>query len=271
MKNKNKLVFMQIRCFLSIILSVSLLGSCSDDPDQYGHIRFNFTHFIDGDPVRWKTMEYTNAAGNEFEVTEAQWFISDVFILDSRGNAYRVFESSNFCYVDSNLPLSLSRVSSTLPEQSYSAIRFTFGLKGENNIPGQFPDPPESNMMWPYALGGDYGGYHYMKLNGFWRDASGLRTPFNFHLGVGQIYNDDGNVVEFVQNWFEVTLPVSVEVRQGHIAVLEMRMNIDKWFDGSFVYDHDHFGGMIMKNQEALAIIRENGKSVFSIHNHSTF
>lgn len=212
-------------------------------------------------------MKYVNAAGNEYEVTEAQWFISDVYLIDAGGNSRRLFLSQKACYIDSNIPATLSHTDSGLPAGPYSAVRFTFGLKGDNNTPGQFTDPPESNMMWPYALGGDFGGYHYMKLNGFWRDDSDQRTPFNFHFGVGQIYDEGDNVPEFVQNWFEVTLPISVDVRPDREAALELRMNIDKWFDGAFVYDHNEFGGMIMNNQRALEVIRENGKHVFSIYN----
>ncbi len=259
-----------LRLVLAIIAITGLLSCSSDEPTPRGSVRFDFTYFVAGEPVEWKTMKYVNAAGNEYEVTEAQWFISDISLFDSKGSEHRLFSTHKACYIDSNIPSSSSWTETSIPAESYTSIRFTFGLKGANNIPGQFPDPPESNMMWPYALGGDFGGYHYMKLNGFWRNTLGQRTPFNFHLGVGPVYDEQDNVIEFVQNWFEATLPVSVQIKANRESVLEFRMNIEEWFKNPVVYDHNTFGGMIMKNQEAMAIIRENGRNVFTIHNHSS-
>ena len=115
-------------------------------------------------------------------------------------------------------------------------------------------------------MGGDHGGYHYMKLNGFWMNTAHVRTPYNFHLGVGQEYDEEGHIVAFVQNAFEVTLPASAfTIRAGETRNITLTMHVESWFDTPHTYDHNVFGGMIMNNQEAMHLISENGRDVFSV------
>jgi hypothetical protein len=117
-------------------------------------------------------------------------------------------------------------------------------------------------MFWPDMMGG---GYHYMKMNGKWLDTLNQLSPFNFHLGIGQTYDDEGNITGFVQNYFRVSLPGSfflVEKNMTkHITII---MNIESWFDTPHAWDHNYWGGAIMMNQEAMQQAKENGYDVFA-------
>lgn len=259
--------------FLVFILTTAFLVSgCDDNDPQNGRLEISFLHQVDNEPVAFNEMRYTNTAGNSYEITEVQWFISDVAIITKAGAEIQLIKDGFSHYVDTNLPeTAIWKPSDQLPSGNYSQIKFTFGLKGDKNIPGFFPDLPESNMVWPYAIGGDNGGYHYMKLNGFWMNTDNRRMPFNFHLGVGQIYDSEGAVAEFVQNWFEVTLPVDLEIRADRVSKLELTMNINSWFDSPIIYDHNQFGSMIMTNQEAMGIIAQNGKDAFNVNVQDSF
>lgn len=247
------------------LIATFLLVSCDDSNDpQTGRIEFTFHHEVDGEPVIFNEMRYANAAGNQYEITEVQWFISDVALVTKNGAEVSLYKDGFAHYIDTNIPeTAMWKPSDRLPAGNYPAIKFTFGLKGEKNQPGTFPDLPESNMIWPYPMGGDNGGYHYMKLNGFWMNTSEQRMPFNFHLGVGQVYDAEDKVVEFVQNWFEVTLPADINIQDDKTTGVHLFMNIESWFDTPVVYDHNNFGGMVMKNQEAMGIIAQNGKDAF--------
>ena len=134
-------------------------------------------------------------------------------------------------------------------------------------MPYIFTDSPESEMIWPINLGGEQGGYHYMKLNGFWINTAGERTPFNFHLGVGQEKDDTGKIAGFVQNWIEVIIPGSdFEIDKGELKIINLVMNVDQWFSSPNIYDHNFHGAKIMQNQEAMQMGTENGKSgVFTV------
>lgn len=258
--------------FLFAILAGAFLLSCNEDPEPKGNgsLAFTFHHLIDGEPAVFNVMQYTNAAGNLYEVTEAQWFISDI-TLEAVDGSKLVLDKEEFAhYVDTN-PNRASTLSWMIPEEvpagEYTSIAMTFGIKGEKNKPYIFPDQPESSMEWPIAMGGENGGYHYMKLNGFWKTQEGERKPFNFHLGVGQERNEADEVVGFMQNWFEVELPNSgFTLLTGKTATVSLSMNIEEWFDNPHAYDHNVFGGGIMKNQEAMGTACENGKTgVFEV------
>jgi len=253
---------------ITMVLIFGLLTGCdsSEESAGYGNLVINFSHRVDGSAAAYDMMIYENAAGNNYEISEIQWFISDVTLIDKEDGAV-VLDNDWIHYIDTQIEPSLRwAVAEDIKAGEYKAIRFTFGIKGEKNIPGLFSDLPESNMIWPYPMGGDEGGYHYMKLNGFWMKDEIERTPFNFHIGVGQIYAQENNITGFVQNWFETTLPLSgFTIDSEASKELRLVMNVENWFVTPHVYDHDVYGGKIMNNQEAMGKISENGADVFSV------
>jgi len=258
-----------ILLIFGILISVT---SCKKNDDaentpNTGNLVFSFEHFADGNELVFDEMNYTNTAGNQYEVTEIQWFISDITLNMDDGSKLVLDDEKFAHYVDTNIPeMNLWSIVDKIPVGTYSSISMTFGIPGEKNKPLMYTDSPESNMMWPINLGGDQGGYHYMKLNGFWINKDDQREPFNFHLGVGQERDTEDNIIGFVQNWFEVELPSSsFSVDTDEIKRIAIRMNVEKWWDRPNIYNHDEVGGKIMQNQEAMKMGVENGKSVFSI------
>lgn len=259
--------------FLLCTLSLTLVFSTckkNDDPQQgltSGNLILNFQHFVDEHELVLDEMKYTNAAGNQYEVTEIQWFISDITLQKSDGSKL-VLDKRKFAhYIDTNISETNKwDVRDEIPTGEYSSISMTFGIKGEKNKPLMFTDPPESDMLWPINLGGERGGYHYMKINGFWMNKDNQREPFNFHLGVGQERDAENNVTGFIQNWIEVELPSSsFSIDENETKSITIRMNVEKWWESPNLYNHDEHGGKIMQNQEAMKMGVENGKRVFSV------
>jgi hypothetical protein len=130
-----------------------------------------------------------------------------------------------------------------------------------------FLNPPETGMFWPELLGG---GYHYLKLNGSWKDTSNVNRFFNFHMGIGQIYASNvivyDSITGYLDNSFTVTLPASSfildENQNKEIGIV---MNIDSWFATPHVWDFNYWGGAIMQNQPAMNAAKENGVDVFTV------
>jgi hypothetical protein len=250
------------------ILIFGLLSACKSDEEVLttGKLALEFRHVINGSEAVFDQMIFENEAGNTFELTNIQWFISDIALRRGNGEYLLIEGEDWFHYVDSDIPQThLWEIQQDIPAGTYTDIRFTFGIKGEKNMPNRFTNPPESNMLWPYHMGGDEGGYHYMKLNGFWLNVENERQPFNFHIGVGQEYDLEGNVTDFIQNWFEKELPVSLIIGPDKTTILAFIMNIQNWFKNPHVYDHNEYGGKIMDNQEAMGKIKENGENVFNV------
>jgi hypothetical protein len=257
------------------VLIVSLflffvLVSCGDDPvdepeNNAGKVIIHFDHTIDNQPIIFDSLMYTNAAGNPYLVNEIQYFISDVSLYYSDGNIKIIDDWKDIHYVDTDIPSTWKwEVYDDIPAVKYDSISFVFGFTEEKNQSFMFVNSPEKDMFWPEYLGG---GYHYLKLNGKWKPEGQTQTlPFNFHLGIGQIYYEEtDSIVGFVQNYFRVSLPESgFSVSEGSVTNITFRMNVERWFLDPHIYNHDEFGGDIMQKQEAMQLASENGWNVFT-------
>ena len=251
-----------------LMILINALSSChkpdNGQEDTGGRLVITFQHSVDGSPLITDSLMYQNAAGNPYLVSEIQYFISDVVLHLANGDSISVNKYDDIHYVDTDIDESLVYyLPDTIPEGNYESVSFTFGINAEKNQSLLFVNPPESNMFWPEHLGG---GYHYMKLNGKWQDTAGVIRPFNFHLGIGQIYDTTGQITGFIQNYFFVHLPSSsLEIVKGKITGINMDMNVNEWFEDPVVFDFNVWGGNIMQNQEAMHIGCENGHNVFSV------
>lgn len=251
-------------------LLLLVFSACKKDPDpvvtEMGNVKFTFDHRVDGNLIKWDTMCYVNAAGNEYSVYEIQYFISRVRFYKNGGAAKEI--AGFYHYIDNQIPESLSWV----PEEQfavgqYDSISFTFGFNQIDNSTVQFLNAPEAFMFWPEEMGG---GYHSMKMNGKWKDTNNVVVGFGVHLGMGQLYNgnntDIDSIYAFVDNSFVVSIPSSsFTVKNGATTTINLHMNIEEWFKNPNVYNHNQYGGGIMQNQEAMGKISQNGKDVFSV------
>ncbi len=253
-------------CFLLVITACSKKKPAPEAPPG-GKVSFVFEHYADGKPLVTDTPSYINAAGNRYMVYELMYFISDVTFYPHKGDPVMISQWEDIFYIDIDIPSTLEqRFFDPLPAGLYDSVSFVFGMTGEKNIPFMYTNPPEVNMSWPQVLGG---GYHYMMLNGKWFDLSGILKPFDFHMGIGQLYRSNvihtDSIYAFVQNWFRVSLPgSSFMLGEDETRQLRIRMNIDSWFATPHVYDHNTWGGAIMQIQPAMQMAKENGYDVFS-------
>lgn len=238
-----------------LLLLVSMMNVACDKPVGKGDIELQVSYTANGRPLMTDSLCYVNEAGNQYMITEIQWFISNFEFQNDKGEWISLDQIN---YIDTNIPESQLLRLSSLPEGTYQKLRFTFGLDENDNVTGRFSNPPERDMFWPEPLGG---GYHYMKLNGKYLDENGDLAPMNIHLGIGQ--NED--LTAFYQNYFTVELPLDLDVKANGTNVIQLNMNVDNWFCSPNTYDITTFGSAIMQDQEAQQLLKENGHDVFSI------
>ncbi len=264
----------QSSALLLLGLSIMIIIGCGKEPngngtDPTGNINFRFGFYAEGLPLLTDTLIYVNEAGNQYLVNEIQFFISDITLHKSDGGLILIDAWQDVHYVDSDIPPTWDWiVYDDIAAGQYDAISFTFGINEQKNQSLMYVDPPESLMFWPEYLGG---GYHYLKLNGKWVDESSDLLPFNFHLGIGQIYDNEGIVTGFIQNSFDITLQnSSFTLDDGETKAIDLVMEVDNWFRTPHTYDHNTWGGDIMQKQEAMALGCENGHDVFSVEGFVT-
>ncbi|MBC8343249.1 MAG: hypothetical protein ISR55_00960 [Bacteroidetes bacterium] len=269
----------------ALAIFILTLTACPDPPippAPTGKIKLVFDHQVNGSQAIYDQLTYYNVAGNLWELTQIQWFITDVTLHKANGGTLKLDDWTFYHYVDTDIPSTLEwEIEDTVGTATYDHISFTFGINGSKNEPYMFVNSPENQMFWPDHLGGDEGGYHYMKLNGFWQDTNQFRRGFNLHLGVGQkqystgirmkvwdpniLPNGDSSYV-FVQNWFEVNLAASsFTLEENKTKQIEIIMNVDKWFSTPNNFDFNVQGADIMENQAAMKMVKENGQDVFTV------
>ncbi len=267
---------MKIKHIIFILLTPFVFFSCSEDDDEKpttentGKIALQFIHQVNGRPLIADSMMYTNAAGNHYLITEVQYFISDLKLHRNNAEDILIDDWQDIWYVDNDIPSTqIWNISDKIPVGNYDSISFTFGISEEKNQSLMFINPPERDMFWPEFLGG---GYHYLKLNGKWQnDGMDKNRPFEFHLGIGQIYKNDSayvpDIIGFVQNHFRVKLPINdLEIETDKSLQLKLIMEIQNWFQNPFIYNHADYAQNTMQSQEAMHKGCMNGKeNVFRI------
>jgi hypothetical protein len=259
----------KIALLIPAVFILSLHFGCKEEDPATGSLFFHFTETVDTTYLAFDTLSYVNEAGNQYLITEVQYFISNLTLYYEDGKKYEIMDGQGIHYIDSDIPETRYwTLMDEIPTGYIDSIVFTFGLDEETNKSGLFQNPPESNMVWPDELGG---GYHYMKLNGKWKDINEMVNPFNFHLGIGQTYDTTGQVTGFVQNYFKVSAylaPYSsfiIKINPNETTYMEISMNVSSWFKTPNTWNFDYMPAMIMQNQEAMNDARENGFDVFSV------
>jgi hypothetical protein len=219
-----------------------------------GQLQIEIAHTIDNLPIETNQLVYTNEAGNDYLITEVQWFISNLRLIKPNGEQLPLLDEQDVLYIDSDLAETMQiNPEKTIPVGDYIGLAFTFGFDEEANVSNRFVNPPESFMFWPDYLGG---GYHYLKLNGKWRNNQAQLASFNFHLGIGQTYDstatkaqmtnlteccapmhcegykppDDNKILPvtgFIHNHFDVVLNTPVQVEKDKAAAFILNMKIE--------------------------------------------
>jgi len=245
------------RLSLALFFIITLMASCKKDEEKSVAPVFVFKHNINGAELQKGVMKYTNLAGNNYEVDELQYFISEIRLKTADGRFIPIESDSAIHYVDIAIPSTLGwSPKDLIPVTDYDSISFVFGINEAKNKTGLFVNPPERDMFWPDMMGG---GYHYMKMNGKWKATGDTIKAFNFHIGIGM-----GSMGMFYQNYFTVTLPLKMHIDDSYHE-FDIIMNIDKWFEAPNLWDWNLIGGQIMQNQSAMHKACENGANVFQV------
>jgi len=255
--------------WLLIFPSCRESGITEEGPPKLTALVVHFENKVDSLPLALDTLMYRNSSGDIYKVTDLQYFISDITIHRNDGLNYTALNDDGIHYVDARIPASLYwTINTSVPDGAFDSISFTFGINAVKNHSNRFLNPPERDMSWPDILGG---GYHYMKMNLLWEKTGMTQTsPFNFHIGIGQIYK--GNVIntdsilEYVQNYFYVILPASAfSIEKGQTKNMVITMNVNKWFTGNNEFDFADYMNMMMQDQTALNNACLNGRHAFAV------
>ena len=240
--------------FILLLSLVLFMTACSDDDEKItnGNVTLNFTHNWDGESVSstsFNTISLNNANGEILSISKLRYLVSNISLVKSNGDLILL---SNYILVDlTNDANSLEVID--IPLDTYTSMIFTFGFNEEDNIDGGYLDLNSTSWNWPTMLGG---GYHFMQLEGKYED-SGALSPFAYHMGTARKSMD-----VFEQNFFDVSLD---GFSLTDDATIEIKMNVAEWFKNPNTWDLNVLNINLMPNYDAQKMMRQNGKSVFSL------
>ncbi|NNE07082.1 MAG: hypothetical protein HKN20_00840 [Gemmatimonadetes bacterium] len=255
-----------------------VVSGCGDDdnpssPDPgEGDVAIAFDARVDDQAFMMNQMLYTNESNNDYAVKKLQFIVSD-FTLHAKVSTKSAhddendFTSAAVHYRDLADAATRTLTLTDVPAGEYDFVSFTFGLDEEDNLdPDQGGTLPQTDdyeaMRWPASWGG---GYHYMKCEGDFVDANGDTVTFATHTGKRHAIDDGtfGTDAAPSHHFFEVTVPIDLEVTDGGTEDLTLHMNVNEWFRDPAVYDLDVYPRMVMMNLAAQAILMGNGADVF--------
>ena len=247
-----------MKLILTLFLSI-LLFSCSsdnDEPIKEVSVKLKFTQNWDGTTIETSDInntEYTNKLGTKLNIHRLRYLISRVALTNGAGDTTK-FEG--YKLVDISKPDDLTfPLSQKISEGDYK-LSFTFGFTEEDNIDDAYPDLNSVEWDVPEMIGG---GYHFMQLDGKYKDPLGVENSYNFH--VVRAYNTTTNMPEDTSFKIEVG---SVILKNN--ATIEIKMNVAGWFKTPNDWDLNEKSTELMPDYEAQKLLSENGQTgVFSL------
>lgn len=241
----------------SALVVVALMG-CSDDgvttPEpSTGSVTIEIEHLVGAADLELGAIQYQNAFGNEYSVTNLEYFLSDFYVANEQGRV----EVDGAHYVRADDEGTLTIVVEGIAPGHYHELGFTFGLDDEDNVTGALDGRSSAidNMFWPESWGG---GYHYMKLEGRFLNGEGTQSGFNTHAGRFRAEGRDES--HFVEE--EFTLHRNVVA--GQTVVLTLQMDVNKWYESPNLIDLATHNA-IMDDYDRQEELEQNCGSVFNL------
>ncbi len=253
--------------------SLLVFVGCSKDSDgpQTTNLTVNFQHTVDmeelimhpwgmcsqpagedcepGHSCCGEVLNYTNAAGDNYNIETLRYLISNIYLHSSDGSSKLLKEVH---FIDAADHSTLTFDAGELDNGTYSKISFTMGLDTSLNTPNRYVNPQNNpihkHLWWPGDL------YHYMKLEGSYDT---ITQGYKAHTGPTMAMD-----MSFDKE-FDISLNVDDDLGDVNLSV---NMEINNWFQNPNTISFDDFPNGMMENMNMQHKFEQNGKSdVFSI------
>ncbi len=143
------------------LITILLFNGCKRDTDLIPEkadngvtLNLKINYKVDGAALIFDSILYTNTAGNNYEVSRLEYYISNITFHSTSG---KDFSPKDIFYVNAQMPLTNNISLDSIPKGSYNYITFNIGIDTAHNISFSLPNTNENiNMAWPNPLGGGF-------------------------------------------------------------------------------------------------------------------
>ena len=223
-------------------LAVFSLASCRKEKPEPTYndqdlapISIEFDNIVGGQNLALNTGSYTNAAGEPYNITLLQYFISNIKLSKADGTTYTVPQDSSYFLIKEG-DEEHSEALVNAPEGDYTSLTFTVGvdsLRSTMDVSKRTGvlDPSSADAMyWDWNSG-----YIFFKMEGL-SDAAPVdgtgQHKYRYHIG-----GFGGYDAPSVNNIKTVTLDLSqrgtAQVRKGRTPNIHLMVDIDKVLSGT--------------------------------------
>ena len=226
---------------LFVLLPIIFLGSTRRQAAEPGKnlvpLFIQFDNRVGDQDLVLDTKEYRNASGESFNISQLQYFISNIILRRTDGKEYAIHQDDSYFLVQENNPAT-QLIKLLVPSADYNQLRFVVGvdsLRNTMNISRRTGvlDPASSmdnGMYWSWNSG-----YIFFKMEGESpaapADPTGNRK-FRFHIG-----GFGGYSAPTINNIKSVALDLAtsgiVKTRKGRKATLSVSADILKVFNAT--------------------------------------
>jgi len=189
MKNQINIII----CFFAIFTN-SFTSYAQNKNANLAKLTLELNHVVGNKPLKLQDESYINEAGEKFNITSFNYFISNVKLYEKDGKEYVIPQDSSYFLIKENDPAS-KKINLNIPKGKYTSVTFTIGVDslrstmdisrrtGTLDISGGMVD----GMYWTWNSG-----YIFMKFEGDCEQAPIDRTgkrKFRYHIGGFGGYN----------------------------------------------------------------------------------
>lgn len=167
-----------IKSLLALIALISFSCGKHEYPPEYSKAQFTLQIKAGAYLMEWDTVKFQNAAGNKYGVHTLNMYISNIVMKTIDGKKYT---SKKIFYLDPLMSTKNKFSLDSIPPGNYTELTFNIGIDSLRNKTFALTSTTDNlNMAWPDFMGG---GYHFIKLEGYYLDALNAKKGFAIHLG----------------------------------------------------------------------------------------
>ncbi|KXK38043.1 MAG: hypothetical protein J5I52_07740 [Saprospiraceae bacterium] len=218
---------MNIKNGLFLILIVLFALSCNRDDDQPGDVNIRF-HLVYGDqPLEmFKNLAYP-ANGEEFYFSRISFYLSDVTLKNgATSNTIKDIDYLNLTSAFTDSSVGYDYKISNVPPGKYSKLEFGIGVPAALNAKQPSDFDPGNILSFNTEYWSSWQSYIFFKAEGTIQlnTPDGNNTDFALHLGADEALRT-------------ISLDKAVDVKSGQTAVVDVTIDMKKFFDGKQLYD----------------------------------
>jgi hypothetical protein len=223
-----------------------------------GSLQIEFEAMVGDSDLVFSTQTYTNQAGNTFNITLWQYYISNIKITKSDNTVWT--EPNSYHLIDYSNPLSTIVEIPNVPYSDYKAIEFMIGVDSARNVSGAQTGAldPVNGMFWSWNSG-----YIMAKMEGTSPQSTATANKLTIHVGG---FSGATSVLKTVSPSFNGNV---AKVTSAITPKIHLKCDIMEWFQSPNTINFATLNTVHMPGADAKKV-GDNYADMFSVeHIHN--